>query len=197
MANFLSNTFGRLTGFLTGGTPGFKLPPLLGLPKVFSIRKKMRSDNLYDTGKIDPIEVPPLGKPGERERASRTVDGTYNDLEQPRMGSAGARFGRNVPLDRTTVDSAALLTPSPRTVSLELMTRDQFKPAESLNLLAAAWIQFEVHDWMSHDTNEAKPISVPLEDEDDWPDRPMEIPSTVPYPRPVGDGMPPVYATQD
>ncbi|HZM89586.1 MAG TPA: peroxidase family protein [Blastocatellia bacterium] len=176
MANFLSNTFGRLTGFLTGGTPWFKLPPLLGLPKVFSIRKKMRSDNLYDTGKIDPIEVPPLGKPGERERASRTVDGTYNDLEQPRMGSAGARFGRNVPLDRTTVDSAALLTPSPRTVSLELMTRDQFQPAESLNLLAAAWIQFEVHDWMSHGNNDKDmPFEIPLADDDPWPERPMQI----------------------
>jgi hypothetical protein len=176
MANFFSNTFGRVTEFVTGSIPWFKLPTLLGLPRVFRIREKLRSDNLYDTGKIDPIDMPPLGKPGDSQRASRTFDGTYNDLAQPRMGSAGARFGRNVPLDRTTVDSAALLTPSPRTVSLELMTRDKFQPASSLNLLAASWIQFEVHDWMSHGNNDKdNPFEIPLENTDPWPERPMRI----------------------
>lgn len=176
MANFFSNIFGRVTEFVTGAIPWYKVPTLLGLPRVFRIREKLRSDNLYDTGKIDAIEAPPLGKPGESQRASRTIDGTYNDLGQPRMGSAGARFGRNVPLDRTTVDSAALLTPSPRTVSLELMTRSQFQPAASLNLLAASWIQFEVHDWMSHGSNDKdSPFEIPLDNADPWPERPMTI----------------------
>ena len=176
MASFFSNTFGRVTEFVTGAIPWYKLPPVLGLPRVFRIREKMRSDNLHDTGKIDPIDVPPLGKPGDSQRMSRTVDGTYNDLSQPRMGSVAARFGRNVPLDRTPVDSAALLTPSPRTVSRKLMTRDQFQPATSLNLLAAAWIQFEVHDWMSHGNNDKdSPFEIPLENDDPWPERPMLI----------------------
>ena len=176
MPNFFSNTFGRVTGFVTGAVPWYKLPPLLGLPRVFRIRKKLRSDNLFDTGKIDPIEAPPLGKPGDAQRASRTADGTFNDLAQPRMGCAGARFGRNVPLDRTGVDSAALLTPSPRMVSLELMTRNEFQPATSLNLLAAAWIQFEVHDWMSHGHNDKdSPFEIPLDNADPWPERPMFI----------------------
>ena len=176
MSNFFSNTFGRLTELVTGAIPWYKLPTLLGLPRVFRIREKLRSDNLYDTGKIDSVDMPPLGKPGDSQRASRTFDGTYNDLGQPRMGSAGARFGRNVPLDRTTVDSAALLTPSPRTVSLELMTRSEFQPATSLNLLAAAWIQFEVHDWMSHGNNDKdNPFEIPLDDTDPWPERPMLI----------------------
>ena len=30
------------------------------------------------------------------------------------------------------------------------MTRDTFIPAKSLNVLAAAWIQFQVHDWVNH-----------------------------------------------
>ena len=176
MANFFSNAFGRVTEFVTGAVPWYKLPTLVGLPRVFRIREKLRSDNLYDTGKIDAIEALPLGKPGESQRASRTIDGTYNDLGQPRMGSAGSRFGRNVPLDRTTVDSAALLTPSPRTVSLELMTRSQFEPATSLNLLAASWIQFEVHDWMSHGNNDKdSPFEIPLDGADPWPERPMRI----------------------
>jgi hypothetical protein len=36
-----------------------------------------------------------------RRLTARTADGTYNDLGSPAMGSAGSRFGRNVPLDRT------------------------------------------------------------------------------------------------
>jgi hypothetical protein len=176
MADFFSKTFGRVTELLTGRIPWYKLPVVLGLARVFRIRETLRSDNLYDTEKVDPISPPPLGKPGAKERASRTIDGTYNDLNQPRMGSAGTRFGRNVPLNKTIPDQGALLTPSPRTVSLELMTRKQFQPATSLNLLAAAWIQFEVHDWMSHGNNEKEnPIEVPLSDNDPWPERPMTV----------------------
>ena len=178
MANIFSNTFGRVTEFVTGAVPWYKVPVLLGLPRVFRIREKMRKDNLYDTGKVDAIEPPPMGKPGDSQRASRTVDGTYNDLGQPRMGCAGARFGRNMPLDRVLPDSSNLLAPSPRTVSLELMTRNEFQPATTLNLLAAAWIQFEVHDWMSHGNNDKDmPIEIPLADGDPWPDveRPMKI----------------------
>ncbi|MEK6320648.1 MAG: peroxidase family protein [Acidobacteriota bacterium] len=176
MANIFSNTFGRFTEVVTGWIPWYKLPVLLGLPRIFRIRAKLRSDNLYDSEKIDATEAPPLGKPGETQRISRTIDGTYNDLGQPRMGSAGTRFGRNVPLDHVIPNQAALLTPSPRTVSVELMTRNEFQPATSLNLLAASWIQFEVHDWMSHGGNEKEnPIEVPLSNHDPWPERPMRI----------------------
>ncbi|MEK6406431.1 MAG: peroxidase family protein [Acidobacteriota bacterium] len=176
MANIFSNSFGRVTEFLTGWIPWYKVPVLLGLPRVFRIRAKLRSDNLYDTGKIEPIDQPPLGKPGTSQRMSRTIDGTYNDLSQPRMGSAGSRFGRNVPLDRVIPDQGSLLTPNPRTVSLELMTRKEFQPATSLNLLAAAWIQFEVHDWMSHGSNEKEnQIQIPLSSDDSWPKPPMMV----------------------
>ena len=37
------------------------------------------------------------------------------------MGSAGMRFGRNVPLSETFPDTANLMTPNPRRVSLELL----------------------------------------------------------------------------
>ena len=45
------------------------------------------------------------------------------------MGSCGRRFGRNVPLEHTFPDTANLMTPSPRLVSRELMTRTEFQPA--------------------------------------------------------------------
>lgn len=68
MSNFFSNTFGRLTELVTGATPWYKLPPLLGLPRVFRIRRKMRSDNLHDTGKIDAIETTQFSRVCRRQR---------------------------------------------------------------------------------------------------------------------------------
>jgi hypothetical protein len=169
-----------------------RLPRPLGIVMLIGLRDELRERNLTDTGlpEAAPSRPPDVQK--------RSLNGGWNDLKCQAMGSLYTRFGRNIPLDHAYPEpDAELLEPSPRLVAEKLLARDRFIPAESLNLLAAAWIQFEVHDWVSHDTNEAKPISVPLEEDDDWPDRPMEIPSTGPDPRPVDHGMPPVYATQD
>ena len=200
MPNIFSNTFGRIAELFTRATPWYKLPVFIGLGRVFRIREKLRSDNLYDTEQIDKIESPPLGPAGETQRMSRTTDGTYNDLGQPRMGCVGSRFGRNVPLDHVVPDEGAFLTPSPRTVSLELMTRQRFQPASSLCLLAASWIQFEVHDWMSHGNNQKEnPIEIPLTDDDPWPDPPMLIRRTRPDPtrKPGSTSKIPTYANTE
>jgi len=72
-----------------------------------------------------------------------------------------------------------LLEPNPRTVSRELLTRKEFIPATTLNLLAGAWIQFEVHDWFSHGQNEEQnPWKIELAADDPWPQHPMEIQRT-------------------
>ena len=93
------------------------------------------------------------------------------------MGSAGTRFGRNFPLEHTFPEQEPRLsTPNPRTVSLDLMTRQEFLPATTLNVLAAAWIQFEVHDWFSHGPNDLEePYEISLGDGDEWPEQPMVI----------------------
>jgi hypothetical protein len=111
----------------------------------------------------------------------RTVDGTYNDLGDPNMGMAHTRFGRNMPLEYTFPESEPdLLSPSPRLVSRKLMTRDTFKPATSLNLLAAAWIQFMTHDWFNHGDNQPDNFfHLPLEDDDPWFEKPMRIQRTL------------------
>ena len=44
-------------------------------------------------------------------------------------------------------------------VSRELLTRHDFIPATSLNLLAAAWIQFMVKDWFSHGAGDPQHFS--------------------------------------
>lgn len=175
--SFFSRTFGRIGELFTRKRPWYELPTSLALARIFRIRERLRDHNLHDTTKLPSVPLAPFGKPEPRHLKWRTVDGTYNDLSDPRMGSVGVRFGRNVALEEAVPDEgAALVTPSPRTVSVELMTRREFLPATILNLLAAAWIQFEIHDWMSHGKNEKEnPIEVPLKDNDAWPERPMLV----------------------
>jgi Animal haem peroxidase len=151
-----------------------RLPLPLGLFALEFIRQRLRAENLCDTGLVK--EPPPV----PADVKARTIDGSYNDLQCPAMGSVGTRFGRNVPRDRTFQDSEhELLEPNPRVVSRELLTRERFLPACSLNVLAAAWIQFEVHDWFSHQPDRTTPpFELSLAEDDPWPQRPMQIPRT-------------------
>ena len=55
-----------------------------------------------------------------------------------------------MPLPSAYPVDSLLLTPSPREISRTLLARRKFLPAETLNLLAAAWIQFQTHDWFNH-----------------------------------------------
>ena len=98
-----------------------------------------------------------------RSQVARTEDGTCNILSNPAEGSVYRRFGRNVDPSVTHGETDTLLSPNPREVSNVLMARGEFKPAPSLNFIAASWIQFMVHDWVEHGPNaEADPIQVPL-----------------------------------
>jgi hypothetical protein len=99
-----------------------------------------------------------------------------------------------VPLEHVVPDSANLMTPSPRVVSRELMTRDQFQPATILNLLAASWIQFQVHDWFVHKRSKTEFAEIPLAPNDDWGEPTMRVPRTEADPAPQGSKRPPAYA---
>ena len=104
---------------------------------------------MHDTSDLMSRQSP--GKCPPEDLVTRRSDGKYNDLDYPEMGAAGERFGRNVPLEYTYPEpEPGLLEPSPREVSRRLLARETFIPARSLNLLAAAWIQFQTHDWFSH-----------------------------------------------
>ena len=157
------NLFSRLGEFLHRERPWYRLPKLLAMPRLVQIRNELRESNLFDT------EEPPLecsdtaASVDTKLHNERTSDGTFNDLRCPHMGAAGARFGRNVPLEYTRPDPANLLKPNPRIVSEALLSRREFKPATSLNLLAAAWIQFQIHDWFSHTNSTNEMIEAPDE----------------------------------
>src|SRR5262245_25883539 len=194
----LENLYSSFTEWVDRRIGWAKLPWPLGLLVVPGLRFRLRARNLYDSGR-GPLDVPPAGDEWHVDHlTARTIDGTYNDLQDPLMGSIGSRFGRNVPPDHTYPDpDDRLLEPNPRRVSLELLTRDEFIPATTLNLLAGAWIQFEVHAWFSHGENETEnPWKIDLADDDPWPQHPMEIQRTRKDPSSPTSG-PPTFVTAD
>src|SRR5262249_41232603 len=82
----------------------------------------------------------------------------------------GARFGRNIPREGSyTEEASRLLEPNPREISRHLLARNKFKEAEILNFLAAAWIQFETHDWFFHGNPvKGNEFRIPLAQGDNW-----------------------------
>ena len=136
--------------------PWHKLPLPLGLLQLIQTRNSLRENNLRDTSKVvDKEKLPkPQKSSGDRHLVARTADGSFNDLAQPEMGMVGTRFGRNIALAEASVDRKSLLKPNPRLISNTLLKRDKFIPATILNLHAAAWIQFQTHDWFSHGENQ-------------------------------------------
>lgn len=171
-----------MPSFLDRLIPWYKLFPFLGLLRLNRYRDRMRKENLHDTETRPSLPQPLLPPPTPEQRSSRTADGAYNDLQKPRMGMLGARFGRNIPLERVAIPTPqSLLTPNPREISRKLMKRDKFIAVGQLNLLAAAWIQFQVHDWFAHGTDkQAPPYEVPLPPGDnEYPDNPMIIKRTL------------------
>ncbi len=208
------------------GLPWYRLPTFLGVMNLGVLRDVLRAKNLVGTEDV-PVTNPagrdnPPKDPTGTQLRERNDDGYYNDLRPAKyeMGSAstnskdpavpadfdrsnpGARFGRNVPPQATYPDEARLLDPNPREISRCLLARTEFQPAGILNFLAAAWIQFQTHDWFFHGNpivgNE---LQVPLDAQDAWdpPRREMLVRRTRPDPtrdyaaeaRRVGAGKPP------
>jgi hypothetical protein len=184
-----------------------KLPTFWAITNLNAVREVLRAKNLHNTSDIEVTEPRGL-RPTTPFQAgflcTREEDGQYNDLSKPTMGNAslnpvdplngsdftlsnpGARFGRNVPLSEVDpTRDGGILEPSPRLVSIRLLARPtrsngttDFKPATILNLLAAAWIQFQTHDWFNHGTPrpiDDDPFDVPLPPGDSWPEGKMLV----------------------
>ncbi len=167
-----------------------KLPLPGGLAVLVGVRTIYRQKNLFDPSEKVPIVGGPTAPPRTAGHVvSRSVDGSHNDLDHPTMGMAGARFGRNIPLDAVLpVTRDELMEPNPREISRRLLTRDPFLPATSINTLAAAWLQFMIHDWFTHGEGDtSRLVDIPLPPGDDWYENPMRIPRIKADPsRPAG-----------
>src|SRR5215831_18634967 len=145
-----------------------RLPTLIGAVNLSVFRDRLRAHNLYHTG----YGIRTSADWSAGKERWRSADGSFNSLDHPRMGMAGSRFGRNFPLPECVAERGDdLLDPSPRVISRELLARRAFIPATTLNLLAAAWIQFETHNWFSHGAPQpGDEFKIPLQKYDDWPD---------------------------
>ncbi len=205
-----ADLFGRFAEYVDGRVAWSRLPKYLGIAVLLGVRHRMHRLNLVGTG-TGAAAAPPFEDGQANIPWRRSIDGRCNDPDDELMGSIGSRFGRNVPRDATYPEpDDELLTPSPRVVSERLLARHTdaqgrpvFRPATSLNLLAAAWIQFEVHDWFSHAESEDD-WEIPLEPGDLWPPGAtvsntaavMQIARTAPDPYPDPEG-PPTFVTRD
>ena len=147
--------------------PWHKLPTYGAVLNLLAFRYELRAKNLYDTYPDDTAQGSAFAEPMHDTKfgSIRHSDGKFNALDQPKMGCAGMRFGRNVPRQHTMPPNHdELMTPNPRLISQEIMARPEgtFKPATIVNLLAAAWIQFQVHDWAQHTESTSEVWEVPI-----------------------------------
>lgn len=118
------------------------------------LRTRMNAETLQDPY---PGDLAGHAPPGQRRPAWThflpTADGSWR-TDDPNMGRAGTRFPRQGTLDASEIVRNRALDPSlpsPRLVSRELLApKGQRVEAPFLNLLAAAWIQFQVHGWFNH-----------------------------------------------
>jgi len=174
----------------------YRYPFLIAMPTLVGHRVNMRANNLLDTER-DPSLVP--FQPNLNPRDQREADGSYNDLACPWMGKAGARFGRNMPIAETYGEAPPeLYEPNPRLISRMLLARREFAAVPYLNVLVPAWLQFMVHDWLSHGpSRKDDPHLITLPPDDDWPntDGKMAILRSAPDPlrAPADEGQPATY----
>lgn len=154
---FLDRILVAMFHFVNLFIPWHKLPSYLGALNLDALRVELRQYNLHDGYASASAQGNTDNTPLDDKRflSARNSDGKGNSLTMPKMGCSGMRFGRNFPrkyCEKPTEQE--LWTPNPRLVSEAFMARKQgeFKPATTLNLLAAAWIQFQVHDWVFHES---------------------------------------------
>jgi hypothetical protein len=192
MGRLLRRVLSGAAGAIDRGVGWDRLPVPLGLVTLIGLRERLRERNLYD-----PI-ARGVSTPGDAAPLARTIDGSGNDPADPKMGMVGQVFGRNVPIEESWPEpDERLLSPSPREVSRTLMARREFIPADTLNVLAAAWIQFQIRDWFRHgDPRNEDPWRLDLSPEDDWPQDPMLISRTA-MDGPAVEGAPPTFINHE
>lgn len=197
-AGVLDRGLGAFAKLVARFTVWYRLPFPFAALALLGNRANMRWANLFETERY-PSLLEPQGDPARLDE--RAPDGSYNDLSCPWMGMAGARFGRNFGPDHQHVETPERLsTPNPRTVSRKLLARHEFQPVPHLNALVAGWLQFMVHDWLSHGPNDKdKVYRFQKEEGDDWPGEEVTILATAadPHRGPGDEGKPATFRNSE
>jgi tetratricopeptide (TPR) repeat protein len=155
---------------------------MTGVLTLAYIRELLNANNLESTYPAG--ELVAFQKKGQEYPTAvkqfRTADGSWNNLDDPKEGAANTRFLRNVDLSATAPEEApGVSRPNAREISLKLLRRPDGADGQPivqevpfLNLLAASWIQFMIHDWVSHSDTQANDfIRVALPEKDPARDR--------------------------
>ena len=181
VVTFVMNSVTYLCGTIIGyrdsvWTNWYRRQPTLAVLTLAYMREKLNKKNLkntYPKGTLAGFQA--RGQtPPEGVTHFRTADGSWNNLSNPKEGDAGTRFPRNVTNEAICPETdETLMTPNPRDISRKLLTRQHpMKEIPFLNLLAAAWIQFENHDWINHGENMSDELhEIPLAEDDPFQKR--------------------------
>jgi hypothetical protein len=118
------------------------------------LRMEMNRDTLQDPYVGDLVgHAPPGQRRPDWTQYFPTADGSWR-TDDPNMGRAGTRFPHQgispaSDIARNRAEDATL--PNPRHVSRTLLAPEgERRLTPFLNLIAAAWIQFQVHGWFNH-----------------------------------------------
>jgi hypothetical protein len=150
---------------------------LWGLLEIGGRRDDLVNHRLHSTyqGGLAGGQAPGQRRPPWTERF-RTATGAWN-TDDPMEGAAGTEVQRSgSPLAERDDRSADASLPSPREVSrwlLATLPNRSRVEAPFVNLLTIAWIQAQLHDWVSHRPEDKEKVRfepVPLE-----PDDPLRI----------------------
>ncbi|MFE5118689.1 peroxidase family protein [Streptomyces sp. NPDC056669] len=123
-------------GLVNRCVPGHRLPDPLGLLNSGALGRTLRRLGLLDA----PSPESP-SRPGPAPAPACSYDGLSDDTGVARRAAAGRRLS---PVHRPEL----IHVPHPATVGERLLHRERFRPAISLNVLAAAWTHFQSPDWV-------------------------------------------------
>ena len=130
-----------------------KRHPVIGSLELGGIRKDLNGDKLQSTYDGLVGHQPPGQTRPAWTRRVRTATGAWT-TDDPMEGAAGTEIQRTGwPLSRRTNRAQDPSLPNARDVSRLVLAAEPGKPqqvAASLNLLTIAWIQAQLHDWVSH-----------------------------------------------
>ena len=159
--------------------PWYRWPLRLGVLVLAVRRAALRKFNLIPVGKSQVYHAKLSEKERKRIRRQneenrdmyRDNEGKGNDVLSEDIGALGSYFGRNtapVPYDQRLHDPNSppvelvaerllmrkVVEDASDSASASSPGREVFKPAGmQFNIMAAAWIQAMIHDWMNHEKN--------------------------------------------